>query len=218
MAFMKKWTIAFLIMATAVLPVATGNGTPTYALFAIMTCSCALPLGYSILEKDSVIFDRMAFITLILIASVGILTTAGVHLPVISNLVRPLLAEKEKTYQMEEVIRWAVSSDYKDYRLVLCQPAGSPSVTTNAVERTSRAPTRQDYLDKYVNSLWKSSYPAGTGQLFVCFGGEKIEGAKSVLTIEGKYSGEAIVWIRNQAADLCPTCESSSTRWGGGCG
>jgi hypothetical protein len=104
------------------------RGSPTYTIFALTACSCVVPLGYSSLEKGSVFHDSIALVALILVISTSAFLTTGVHLPIISRLANPLLAEKEKTFQMEDIIRWMMTSDFREYRLVLSEACGPRSV------------------------------------------------------------------------------------------
>jgi len=189
---MKKWRIVLLIIVTALLPIATATGSPTYTIFVLMTCSTVVPLGWSILEKDFIFYNNMVITFLISICLILVLLKNDVDIPIISRLVRPILAEKEKTFQMEEIIKWLIGSNYAEYRLVLRQPAESPIRSADAIERTHRAPTSQNYLDIYCSSQIPKYGIAG--ELIVCFGEEKIDGAKRIYTVAGKYNGEAIVY------------------------
>jgi len=194
----ERWTIVFLILAAAILPAASPTGSPVYAVFVLMVCSCVATLGYFSLERDSILHDSVAVAALILVISASALLKAGVHLPIMSRLANPLLAEKEKTFQMEDIVRWMLTSDFKEYRLVLSQAWGGPAASTNAINRAHRPPTGQHYLDAYVGALRKHEADSSTGPLWVSFGGEKVEGAEEVYAVPGKYNGEASVWKRDR--------------------
>jgi hypothetical protein len=113
---------------------------------------------------------------------------------VISRAANPILAEREKTFQMEEIIRWMRSSEFKECRLVLTDSAENPAISTNNVNRTCRPPTAQGYLDEYLDSL-RMHQPNNTAdQLLVCFGGKKVDNQVPVFSVAGRYNGEATVW------------------------
>lgn len=190
----KKWSITFLILTTAMLPAATGTGSPMYSIFVLMVCTYVTPLGYSVIEKDSVLHDRVALASIMLVIAATVLLKADIHLPIVSRLVNPLLAEKEKTFQMENIIKWMMASDFRENRLILCEDARQPVMATNAVNRRHRPPTSQFYLDVYFYSLRTRQPNNSAGQLTVCFGGAEIDNAELVYNVEGKYSGGATVW------------------------
>lgn len=198
-ALMWKWSIVFILITAAIFPIGQGSGSPIYAIFVPMVCTFITALGSPWLKRESVPQSVIASIVLILIASTFILLKAEVQLPVISKLANPLLAEKEKAFQMKNIIEWMLASDYKGGKLVLCQewerPVKDPK---SAIERTKRPPSSQLHLDIYMNWLQQNLQKNTTEQLWVCFGGEKLDGAKRIYTVPGKYNGEATVWVRNQ--------------------
>jgi hypothetical protein len=195
---MKKWSIAFIIITTAMLPAATATGSPGYSIFVLMACSFVAPLGYSLIEKNSVFHDCVALLSIGLVIVAVILLKTGTHLPIVSRLANPILAEKEKTFQMESIIKWVISSDFKEYRLVLCEDAYNPAMATNAVDRKHRPPTSQKYLEAYVDSLRMHQPHDSTGELMVCFGSEGIDDAEHVYTVAGRYNGAAMVWMHSK--------------------
>jgi hypothetical protein len=195
---LKKWSLAFLIISTAILPVATATGSPTYAIFVLMVCSAVTPFRWSLFVIESAFHKKIVFAILILGVLVSVLLRSNVHLPVISELVNPILGEREKTFQLESIIKWWKASDYIQYRLVLCQSADNPVKSTNAVNRKNRPPTSQVYLDQYTSSLAPLHNENMAHQLLVCFGDEKIADAELVYTIPGKYNGQATVYNQHK--------------------
>jgi hypothetical protein len=149
-------------------------------------------------EKIRTTLDRIVLAASILILSVGILLKSGVYLPVITELATPVLAEREKTFQLESIISWWEGSEYTGYRLVLCQSADNPVASSNVVNRRHRAPTSQVYLDQYADMLAPSDNGRIDGWLLVCFGDEKIPDATVLHTVPGKYNGQAIVYSRHE--------------------
>lgn len=200
MVLMHKWPIAFLIVSTSMFPAITATGSPTYTVFVLMICAAAVPLGWSALEKRLFFVDnRFTLILSIIVISIVCLLRYGVRIPIISELANPIPAEREKTFQLENVIRWKMeSSYYREYELVLCQPAKNPAASPNAIasamERKHRAPTYQECLDAYIASIRMPRHEESSHRLLACFGNESISNAQAVYVVQGKYNGDAIVY------------------------
>lgn len=192
-AFLRKWSLALMILATVTFPFFTGTGSPTYTVFVLMICSAVLPLGWSNMERRLILMNRRFSFSLC--GSVLLLTSvlrSGLPVPVISTLVTPVLAEREKTFQMANVIEWKAESQYRSYSLVLSNPSANPSQTENLWDRRTRPPTYQRYLDEYLASPARPQ-----GELLVSFGGAYPPG-KVVYTVKGRYAGNAVVFLRPQ--------------------
>jgi len=195
-ALASRWRIALVIAAAAILPAVSGTGSPTYAVFAVMCCCCILALDSGFLEKRSAILNAVSGLAVIGAVLAVVALRAGVSVPVVSKLATPVLAEKEKTFQLDEIIRWWAGSDHHSYRLVLGQAARNPTESTDAIDRTRRAPTSQDYLDAYVSASGPHRQETWPGELVICFGEEKIDGATKVYAAPGRYNGEAAVYLK----------------------
>jgi len=193
---MQKWSITFLIIMTSVLPIITASGSPTYSIFVLLVCSFVISLGYSF--SGNIKYNRPGFIVFVLVFffSIAILLKVGFSIPLFSKLVNPLLSEKEKTYQMENIVKWFLVSNLTE-DLALYRKADNPVETNNAIKRKYRPPTYQDYLNAYINFFRKDKNISRTkpaNQLLVSFGGEKINNATEIYSVEGKYNGKATVW------------------------
>lgn len=195
---LKKWSLTFLIISTAILPAATATGSPTYAIFVLMVCSAVIPFRWSPITTKSTFQEKIVFFAVILSILMSVLLRSNVHLPIISELVNPILAEREKTFQLESIIKWWDASDYAQYRLVFCQSADNPVESTNVVERKNRPPTSQTLLDAYTYSLRPRSSEDVVHQLLVCFGDDNIADGTILCVIPGRYNGKAIVYDQHE--------------------
>jgi hypothetical protein len=195
----RKWSIALLIFTAFSFPLYTGTGSPTYAIFVLMACAYAAAKGWLYVD------DKLHFVNNTLAVSLSIFAMimvcclrCGINIPLVSKLANPLLAEREKTFQLEDIINWMMESEYKEYKLILNQPAYNPIESVdNAINRKFRAPTSQYYLNDYINSLRPYLYEKKNSkkELIVCFGMQKINNLKVVYIIKGKYSGNAIAYL-----------------------
>lgn len=191
--FLKRWSLACLVITTFLFPLSTGNGTPTYTVFVLFVCTAIMSLNWHSAE------DRLAFIgRRFTISFAGIILViiiclrSGVVIPLLSGLVNPLMAEREKSLQLESVLGWMSNSDYRDCSLVLKRSPGFE----NMWDRKTRPPTMQMYLDEYLSSQQSVGIANHScdKNLVVSFGEPAID-ANVVHMIEGRYAGDAIVYL-----------------------
>lgn len=192
--YLRKWSLALLLAATAAFPAAKATGSPTYAVFALMTCSAIIPLGWTLSAPRWPSGRGLVVGIVILGCAAGVLARTGVRMPVLTKLVNPVLAEREKTLQLERIITWWRTSSYSRDRLVLCQKAQNPAESADAVNREHRPPTYQIYLDEYADSLRPTRAGDWGGELLLCFGAQEIVDGMPLFTVPGKFSGRASVY------------------------
>jgi hypothetical protein len=197
--WLRRWSVVFMLLAATSFPLGQGTGSPIYAIFVPMVCTFITALGATCLVKDSVPLRIAAAMVLVVTASAVVLLRGGVQVPVISRLAHPLLAEKEKTQQMQAVVDWMLASDYRGGRLVVYRdmdlPVKDPRV---AAGRARRSPVRQRELDIYMDWRQDGLRRDAAEELWVCFGGDRLDGAREVYSTPGRYNGEATVWERDR--------------------
>jgi hypothetical protein len=193
MACLRKWSLAFMTAAAALLPGIAPSGSPTYAIFAVLLSVIALSWGWSNTERLLMSLGSTWAIAIILLAVlVGSAVRMGVRVPMVSRLAQPLLAEKEKTWQLEAIIQWMMTSDYRNWHLQvegIVNPADSAS---QAIDRRYRPPTYQIYLDSYLAA--QGSNPGDPRTLVATFGDRRIDGMTQVYVVEGRFAGPAMVF------------------------
>jgi hypothetical protein len=193
---LKKWWMVLVLGGTAIFPAPAATGSPTYAIFALMMCAGILPYGWTVLENRIGAPARPAAIVAITGGVILlVLLRFGVDLPVLSRLSRPLLAEQEKTFQMEHIVQWLLSSEYATYEPVFVRGVSNPKDASDSIDRTFRPPTNQEYLSKYTRALRGPSAPAPSSDhiVLVGFGGESMPPGKVLLVIPAPNAGEAKV-------------------------
>lgn len=188
---LKKWVYTFLLITLSILPLSSASGTPTYIIFDILflTYLTSVNLDFSL---------KWPFTRLLIIYSLGILflvilIRADIKVPLISNIALPLLSEKEKTKQLEELLVKFNNSSFKNNRLVLWENAELPVFTPAKAERRFRPPTYQHYLSYYQNVCLnpKKIYQK---DLYITFGGMEIANGRKIFSVKGLYNGEASIW------------------------
>jgi hypothetical protein len=191
-----RWSWVLMLALAAIFPIAYPTGSPTYTVPALLIATAALAFHSEGLEAAFArLPDLAASATVLLTIFLVLAVRSNIPVPVVSRLAEPLLAERERTQQMEIVLGWAHISSYRDDAVVLFREARSPSEAQNAVERLHRPPTQQAHLDRYLEEE-RGGSPTGSDTLVVSFGSEPVPNADLVFKQPGRYAGEARVYKR----------------------
>jgi hypothetical protein len=194
----RTWWEAGVLSLAVLLPAPTATGSPTYGIFALFMGAFITAEASGEWEDR---FARLGNRWPLAVLGVGmilvILVRTGVTLPGVGKVVRPLLAEKEKTHQMEAICRWVVGSPYRRAHVQFLRRAANPSSTSDAVDRMHRPPTDEHYLAYYLYALRRDS--SGTAQepsdtLVATFGGEECPNSEVLVRFGGDHAGDAILW------------------------
>jgi len=193
---MRKYALAALIVATFVLPFIGNTGTPTHAIYVILASTAATAIGCSVLEsKLGWMNNRLAWAAAICMAVIVVPLRIGMNVPIASKLVRPIMAEREKTFQIQNIINWLLRSEYKDSYITFKEAADNPRENIeSAINREKRAPTTEGYLNLYLDWL-RGTKGAGDRRLLVTFGDETIISGHELFSVYGKYAGRATVYF-----------------------
>jgi hypothetical protein len=197
----RSWSVAFLLMTAILLPFGGGIGAPSYGLFAIIVSIYVTALAWPEAER------ALSFLTPRYVAAIGTAAAAlllmlrtGVEVPVMTKVAMPLLMERERTYQLENVLEWLHRSDYCSYEIDFSENAGSPiDSVENVITRLHRPPAALEDVRSFWNGILRCRDEKGSGNkgsVIVTFGDRApIADARSVFTIEGGYAGDATVWV-----------------------
>jgi hypothetical protein len=199
---LRSWSLFFLALTAVLLPFGGGIGTPIHALFAVIVAAYATPLGWSQAE-DALSIVKPAYVVgaAIAAAMVLLMIRAGIEVPMLTRVARPLLIERERTYQLEDALAWLRSSDYCSYQIAFVQRADNPiDSVESALTRQHRPPASLgDVRLSWTTVLQcrNERSDGKTGTAIVSFGGPAVEGAKPVFTVKGRYADDATVWARS---------------------
>jgi hypothetical protein len=199
----RCWSVAMLLFTSILLPFGSGIGAPSYGLFAIIVSIYVTAMAWPEAER-ALSFLTPRYVAAIVAASAALLLTlrAGVDVPVVSKVVNPLLAERERTYQLENALAWLHRSNYCSYEIDFTEKAGSPvDSLDNVITRRNRPPSSLEDVRTFWNGTLRcrgsESSRDQSGTAIVTFGDpQQIADASSVLVIKGKYAGDAIVWVQ----------------------
>jgi hypothetical protein len=193
---MRKWWMALVLCCATLFPAPTATGSPTYAIFALMICTAIVPYGNSAWEERLRMPARRAAVAVVAVATaLLVLLRVGVDLPVATHLAQPLIAEQEKTFQMEQIARWLASSEYSGYEPRFVRAVRNPKDASDSVDRTFRPPTTDEDLAMYMRALRGSSAPppAKDKIVLVGFGGDTMPPGAVLLTVPSAHAGVARV-------------------------
>jgi hypothetical protein len=190
----RRLGLAGLIASTAMLPMATGTGSPTYALFVLMPCAVATTFEMRLTPAVASSLRPAAIAILLATVASFIALLAGVPIPVLKNAAYSLRAERQKTQQLMNAFDWLDSHPGITGNLRLCQPGESPSQATDAVARRYRAPTQAWALQLYAKARYAGRLSQDSPLLMLCFGDQAIPGGTPVYSAAGSYAGSASIF------------------------
>jgi hypothetical protein len=199
----RLWTLFWATIVAVLLPYGGRIGGPIYALFPIILAVVVTSLGWTGAESRLRLLDRkypVAFVSALVVIVVAM--RVGVPVPVVSTFAKPLLAERERTFQLEHALAWLAKSKYCAHDIVFAQASGSPiDDVKSAIDRRYRPPS--DLQD--VTPFWRAALQcvpderAGRtrGIATVTFGGQELTSGTRVLDLSGRYAGPVTVWVQS---------------------
>jgi hypothetical protein len=196
----RNWRLFFLLMTAVLLPFGGGIGSPIHALFAIIVATFVTPLGWVQAERVmSYVKPRFIFGMTVVLAIIVVAVRAGVSVPLVTRVANPLLAERERTYQLEHLLLWLHDSRYCGREIAFAESANLPiDSVESAVSRKYRPPAAIEDADLYWRTALQCSEKAGAVQstpVVFTFGGPELADSVPVFKIDGRYGGDAKVWI-----------------------
>jgi hypothetical protein len=199
---LRCWSLFFLMVTAALLPFGGGIGTPIYVLFGIIVAVYVTPLGWPEAEK-TLSFIKTQYVIGAVIASgvVLLMVRVGIEVPIVTRVASPLLAERERTYQLENILAWLHNSEYCAYEIAFVEDSGSPiNSVENVITRQNRPPAGINdvlYFWSTVLQRQKAERPTDRAETaIVTFGGPALAELSPVFKVNGRYAGDATVWIK----------------------
>jgi len=187
-----RWTMATLLVACALLPIANPTGSPTYTIFAILVAVCASTLDEPGIETAlRPLRGATAAAGVCALLLVALAVREGWPVPLVSRLARPLLAEGERTRQLELLSQRLLDSRWRAEPVRFATDYSMP-VDADAVDRRFRPPTERAHLTTWLD--WKrGGHATGHDTLVMAFGGETRPGMDTLFVARGRYAGDALV-------------------------
>jgi hypothetical protein len=200
---LRCWSLCFLALAAALLPLGGAIGTPTYALFAIVVGVYVTALEWPRAESVlSVVRTGYVIGGLGVLLAVLLMVRMGMDVPIVTSVAKPLLMERERTYQLEKILAWQHDSEYCGYEISFAEDAGSPVYSLeSAMLRRNRPPAALEDVrilwDNVLRCRNTGAFNYKTETSIVTFSGSPLVGLRPVFRVEGRYAGDATVWIED---------------------
>ena len=200
-AYRRSWGLLVPLVVAALLPYGGRIGGGRYALFPIVLATFVTSLGWTEAETRLRWIDRRHGIALVLGLGAVVLTVrAGISVPLLSPLARPLLAERERTFQLEHALAWLSQSRYCGRHLAFVERAGNPiDSVESAITRRYRPPADLDHVVRFWETALRCKAHDGPhedkGVVIITFGGQEVAGASRVLELPGLKAGPVTAWI-----------------------
>jgi hypothetical protein len=193
-----RWIMAGLLAACALLPLPNPTGSPTYALFAVFVAAIASALDERGVDGSlHALRGPIVIGTVAVVLALALAVRSGWPVPVVARAAAPLLAEGERTRQLESVAAQLLASPWRAEPVRFVRAARSPA-EADALDRRFRPPTEDHHLSTWLD--WKRGGPAtGHDTLRIGFGGDQPAGTEVVLRVRGRYAGDALVLRRSSA-------------------
>ncbi len=197
LCWLRRWSLAALLGVAFTIPAVTATGSPTYTIFSLFVGSFSLALDCTKVEEKLAhdIVRPLAVSLLVVVVGLSGLIRSGYRVPGLSSLAQPLLAEREKTWQMHKILQWYETASERKFPLLLHAEALPPRLSGNAIERRSRPPTQQAYLDEYLSAHNSLVKPDALGMLKITFGEQELAAGSLVFSVPSNLAGSAQVYL-----------------------
>jgi hypothetical protein len=196
--FGGRWRLAAMLFSASLFPLGSGIGAPIYGLFAVMLACYASaidePLAVWISNKLSGTVIAAGVIAVMLVA----LAERWIDLPGLTTVARPLLAEKDRTYQLEAGLQFIASSPLCSRDISFVESADPPRYTMNNVlERSHRPPSGlSDVLRFWTTARCSPTVPQEKQPppLLLTFGSQRLACGTPVFEVSSRFAGHMIVY------------------------
>lgn len=200
----RSWGLLVPLVVATLLPYGGRIGGPIYGLFPIILAVVVTPLGWTATETRLQSVGKRYAIALILgLLALVTAIRAGFSVPIVSTVARPLLAERERTFQLERALAWLSTSKYCAHDLAFVEAAGSPiDSVESAITRRHRPPSAVEDVAVFWEAALRCEANASTGRVkgtaTITFGGPELSNATRVLDLPGPNAGPTTVWVRSR--------------------
>jgi hypothetical protein len=169
----RKWSLVGIVAAAFFFPLAVGSGAPTKAsIFLFLLPHVLLRSSFFSFDHKVWIPKAISLAMLIAIICCAVLIRLEIKIPLLSPLVRPLLVEKGKTYQLEKAL--ILAQQQTPYRRIkfLQEKQANIRDKRQPKERDNFPPTKQKEFDVYQNYKLPERLSTTLPTWYIAFGTE----------------------------------------------
>ena len=201
----RNWSLLLLTVAAVVIPWGAVIGAPVFGLFAVVLATYATSIQAEWMESVLTVASPVYLPAItIFVVVVIIAMRSGVTIPVLSHEAAPLLAEKERTFQLEYALSWLAKSPYCQDEVSFAVQAESPADDVKSVlNRQHRPPAAIGDVRSFWDGVLRCSGrnidgSAGTnGDAVITFGSQIMSSMSPVYSVAGKYAGDITIWVNS---------------------
>jgi hypothetical protein len=196
-----SWDLLCLLGVTVLLPYSGGIGSPVYALFSVALAVFVTSMGWNSAEgmlRKVPAWCGAAAVAGLVVLAVGV--RVGLAVPVVSAAAKPLLIERERTFQLEEALAWLKESEYCGDGVDFAERSGNPvDSIENALNRRYRPPSDIKDVKVFWNAVLRcDSQGAERGAknvVTITFGGQQVADSQKIFEIQGLNAGPVTAWV-----------------------
>lgn len=183
--YTRRWALLMLLIVTFMFSVFTDIESGHLKFYVLFIIALITSINLSLPHLESYFKPVYGSVLIIIATSIVILLRNDIKLPAISRFAGPLLATRESSYNLENVLKWYLKSDYLKYGIEL----------NNHSEQNM--PASNENLQKYLNSI-RGITPLNYDKKLVVFFNKKApQNVIPLYTIKGKYAENVYVYLKN---------------------
>jgi hypothetical protein len=193
--YLRNWPVALILAAATVYPLTPPGGSPSYAAVALMLGALVTVMRWPELEnKLSFVNGKTACVLAMLMLAILVCLRAGMRIPVVSRLADPIMSEREKTFQMAEIVDYLMKSTrYPNVYIDFADVAELPSASGNSINRRHRPVCQPGDINPYMNAC-HNDLTHSQQCIVITFGNEQLPGVHEIYRVKGRYAGDAIAY------------------------
>jgi len=184
--YFRRWTYLALLIVTFMFSVFTNIESGHLKFLVLFIIALNVSINISTPRFESYFKPVYGSVLILLAISIIILLRNDVKIPGVSKFAGSLLATRESSYNLDNVIKWYIKSDYVKYDIEL---------NSNS---TGNLPVSIENLQTYLKSI-RGPVPLNSNKKLVIFFDKKApRDFTSLYTLRGKYAENIYVYLRTR--------------------
>jgi hypothetical protein len=182
--YIRKWTILALLTVTFIFSVFTDVESGHLKFLVLFIIAFSVSINTTLPRAVSVFRPAYGVLLILVTSFFVILLRNDVNIPGISKYTVSLLATRESSYNLENVIKWYINSNYSDYEVELDG-------------NKSKFPASVENIQTYLSAIRGKTKFHSDKKLIISFNKEKPQKFFPLYTIRSEYAENVYVYLRN---------------------